>query len=56
LFARNTIAAAFHRISERILCSIARSPGCAGSLSGEMVLTYAVLAAKGSFAPLRRAD
>src|SRR6478672_5799199 len=55
LLARSTIAAAFHRISERILCSMVRSPGCAGSSCGAMVLTYAVLAAKGSFAPLRRA-
>ena len=38
LLARNTIATAFHRISDRIRCSISRSPGCGGSFSGGIVL------------------
>ena len=38
LFARSTVATAFHRFSERMLCSIARSPGCGGCLSTGMVL------------------
>ncbi len=37
LLARSTIATAFHRISERIRCSISRSPGCGGSLCGGIV-------------------
>jgi len=38
LFAFSTVATAFHRFSERIRCSIARSPGCCGSLSTGIVL------------------
>jgi hypothetical protein len=39
LFARNTVATAFHRFNDRIRCSTARSPGCCGCLSTRMVFT-----------------
>ena len=35
LFARSTVAAAFQRMSDRILCSTSRSPGCGGYVSTE---------------------
>jgi hypothetical protein len=44
LFARNTIAIAFQRISDRMRCSIARSPGCGASLSTGIVFRYGVVA------------
>ena len=39
LLARSTVVTAFHRLRERMLCSIASSPGCGGCLSTGMVLT-----------------
>ena len=48
LFALSTVATAFHRFSERMRCSIARSPGCGGCLSTAIVLTYGVFAVKGT--------
>ena len=56
LLARSTIATAFHRIIDRIRCSIAPSPGCAGCWSGGIVFRYGVFAEYGTGAPLRRAS
>ena len=39
LFARSTVATAFHRFNERMACSSSKSPGCGGCLSTGMVLT-----------------
>ena len=56
LLARNTIATAFHRISDRIRCSIALSPGCGGCACGGIVFRYGVFAEYGTGTPLRRAS
>ena len=56
LLARSTIATAFHRISDRIRCSMARSPGCGGCWPGGIVFRYGVFAEYGTGAPLRRAS
>src|SRR3954463_1085182 len=48
LLARNTIATAFHRISDRIRCSIALSPGCVGCACGGIVFRYGVFAEYGT--------
>src|SRR5215213_7578594 len=54
LLARSTIATAFHRMIERILCSMAPSPGCSGCSWGAMVFRYGVFAEYGTGTPLRR--
>lgn len=56
LFARSTVATAFHRISERIGRSSARSPGYRGSRLGTMVFRYGVFAEYGTGTPMRRAS
>ena len=56
LFARSTVATAFHRFSDRMVCSTSRSPGCGGCLSTGMVLMYAVLAEYGTTTACRRAS
>src|SRR3954447_17777013 len=55
LLARNTVATAFHRISDRIRCSIAPSPGCGGCACGGIVFRYGVFAEYGTGTPFRRA-
>src|SRR5260221_5237773 len=54
LFARRIIATAFHRIAERILCSISRLPEDFSSCSGGMVLRYGVVAREDGLTPVRR--
>ena len=56
LLARSTIAIAFHRIIDRIVCSISWSPGLRCSFSGGIVFRYGLLAEYGTGAPLRRAS
>ena len=56
LLARSTVATAFHRFSDRIRCSSARSPGCGGCLSTGIVLTYGVFAENGTGTACLRAS
>jgi hypothetical protein len=56
LFARSTIATAFQRISDRIRCSISRSPGCGACRSGGIEFRYGVFAEYGTGAPVRSAS
>jgi hypothetical protein len=47
------MASAFHRVSDRMRCSTARSPGPRASRSGGMVFRYGVLDEYGTGAPRR---
>src|SRR5690349_16509144 len=55
LLALSTVATAFHRVSERMVCSTSRSPGYSGCSSTGIVLMYGVLAENGTWTAWRRA-